>query len=93
MEIVPPVRPVPAVMLVTVPVHCVIVVQARPEVQAEFAVRTWLLVPTGRATGVEAAVPAIKSPLAVMQEQGIAELAAAVAQVRPLVHAEQAVST
>jgi hypothetical protein len=46
-----------------------------PSVQVESAVRTNPLAPTGKATGVVAAVPVIMEPLAVIQAQGIAAAA------------------
>ena len=45
--------------------------QVSPLVQAEQAVRTWPLVPTDKPTGVAAAVPVTKVPLAVIVAQGI----------------------
>ncbi len=72
---VPPVRPVPALTAVTVPL--VAVTQFKPLAQAELAARYCPLVPTARATGAAAPVPVIRAPLPVTQEQGIAEAVSA----------------
>jgi hypothetical protein len=72
---VPPVRPVPALTAVTVPL--VAVTQFKPLVQVELAARYCPLVPTARATGAAAPVPVISAPLPVTQEQGIAEAVSA----------------
>lgn len=69
---VPPVKPVPAMMLVTVPLPPPPAPQVKPEVQAAQAVRTWPSVPTAKAVGVEAALAEMSVAFAVNIEQGIA---------------------
>jgi len=64
--------------------------QVKPVAQAAQAMRAQPSPPTGRATGVEAAVPVIRAPFAVTQAQGIAG-AGAVAQAKPVRAVEQAV--
>ena len=73
-EIVPPVKPVPAVIEVTVPTPPP-AAHLRPSAQVESAVKTKPSAPGDRATGVLAPVPVIKEPLLVMQDFGIAATA------------------
>jgi hypothetical protein len=74
--IVPPKRPVPAVIEVTVPEPPPPAAHLSPSAQVLSAVNTRPSLPTGKAVGTFAAVPVIREPLAVTHVLGMAADAA-----------------